>query len=375
MKPKLTGNGLVYGGRLPDRKSCCLPRLCVSGSRWLCVFRSAFSKEQSRGQETLLTWSDNEGMSWTEPEAPFKPLVSDGKPGVFREAGITAGKTGELIAALWWVDYSDPCLPLFNWKTEGMLESKLFISKSYDSGETWATPQHVSTSPFMKSTPLAGHVIISGNKLAYPFEQYKTYDEEGDWLHYSAMMLSNDMGITWDSHCITAHDPEGRMFYWDQRPCSLASGEIFVVFDTFEKGANTRPNIHAGISSNKLQDWSGLWDTGVSGQPGYPLELPDGRISLIYNDRGQNSGIKLRFSCDGGKTFPESTCFLVYSPQITPNKFIQRVNLEDVMAELNQTAVFGYPCQRLLPNGDILVTYYAGDTADTTKIWWARISP
>ncbi len=376
METKLTGTGLVYSGRFTDRKSSCFPRVCAAGDRWLCVFRSGFHREQSRGQETWLTWSDDAGRTWSEPKAPFLPFTLNGKMGIFREAGITAAKNGELIASLFWVDYSDPDLPLFNWETEGLLECRLFLSKSHDLGETWKTPRQVSTGPFIKSTAIDGHVIEAGNQLAYPFEQYKYYNEQGDWRHYSAMMLSTDRGDTWDRSVITAHDPQGRMFYWDQRPCSLSNGEIFVAFDTFEKGSNSRPNIHAKSSSNGLSDWSELWDTGVPGQPGYPLELPDGRISLVYNDRGEeNPGIKIRYSTDGGKTFPDNTCFTVYSPRHAPNRLSQRLNLEDVMNEFGQTAVFGYPCQRLLPDGDILITFYAGDTADTTDIHWARVSP
>lgn len=374
MNAKLTGSGIVYDNILENRRSLCFPRLCVLGERWLCVFRSAYKKEQSRGQETLLCWSDDEGKTWSEPIAPFDPFEFEKKPGVFREAGISVINNNELIASLWWVDHSDPDLPLFNWDTEGLLDSKLFISKSYDKGQTWTIPVNVPSGPFTKSTPIDSHIIITKDKLAYPFEQYKNFYEKGDWRHYSAMMLSDDNGITWDSYTITAHDPDGRMFYWDQRPCVVAEEEIFVVFDAFEKGTNTRPNMHARISSGNLKEWSDLWDIGVAGQPGYPLQLPDGRISLVYNDRGEEPGIKIRVSSDRGKSFPDDTCFLVYSPRISRKQLDKRADLKDVMLELNQTAVFGYPSQRLLPNGDILITYYAGDNADTTNIRWARIS-
>jgi hypothetical protein len=374
MTPKLVANGLIYGGRSPERQSSCFPRLCVSGNRWICAFRAGFTKEQSRGQEVLITWSDDEGQHWTAPIAPFKPHLDGGKLGVFREAGISVGLDGELIVSLWWIDYSNPELPLFNWKTEGLLESKLFLSKSYDLGESWSTPVRVPTSPFHKSTAIDSHIILAGGKIAYPFEQYKNYDEEGDWTHYSALMISEDKGQTWQRSIVTAHDPEARLFYWDQRPCELANGEIYVTFDTFEKGTNRHLNIHARRSSNQLENWSELFDTVVPGQPGYPLELADGTISLVYNDRGENPGIKLRFSRDGGKTYPEETTFLVYSPQSPTHNLSKKLNLQDVMEEVNLKFVFGYPCQRLLPNGDILITYYAGYTADTTQIWWSRIS-
>jgi hypothetical protein len=373
MNAKLTGSGIVYDNLSENRRSLCFPRLCVLNDRWLCVFRSAYKKEQSRGQETLLTWSDDEGKSFSEPISPFKPLEFEKKPGVFREAGISVINNNELLASLWWVDQSDPDLPLFNWDTEGLLGSKLFISRSYDKGQTWTKPEHVPTGPFTKATPIDSHIIVTKDKLAYPFEQYKNYYEEGEWRHYSAMMLSEDGGLTWNSHVITAHDPEGRMFYWDQRPCVVSENEIFVVFDTFEKGSNARANMHARVSSGNLSQWSDLWDIGVAGQPGYPLQLPDGRISLVYNDRGDDPGIKLRVSSDMGKSFPESTCILVHSPRNLHKQLAKRADLKDVMLELNTAAVFGYPSQRLLPDGDILITYYAGDDADCTNIRWARI--
>jgi len=373
-KPRIVKAGMVYAGKSPDRASCCFPRICVCGKRWLCVFRAAPAKEQSRGQQTLLTWSDDEGATWTEPAAPFPPMAHEGAPGVFREAGLSEVRPGELLATLWWVDYSDPDLPLFNWETEGLLGSRIFVSESPDAGRTWKTPRPVRTGPFTGPTPPAGHVIVAGGCLALGFEEYKPYRQEGDWRHCSAMMLSADGGWTWDRHVVVGHDPAGRMFYWDQRACAVGGEDVFVVFDTFEKGAGTRPTIHARRSFGGLAGWSELWDTGVAGQPGYPLELPDGRITLVVNDRGEDPGIKLRWSEDGGRTFPGHTGFTVYAPARPGKQSMERANLQDVMAELNTLAVFGYPCQRLLPNGDILISYYAGATPDTTRVFWARVA-
>lgn len=194
LKVAVIQNGIIYKGIEPDRKSCCFPRICVDGSRWLCTFRSAPTKESSDNQQLLLCWSDDQGKNWSEPYAPFMPQSFSGTLGVFREAGIASLPDKSLIASLWWVEASDPKLPLFNWETEGLLKSLLFQSRSIDGGCTWIKPERVNTGAFQKSTAIDSHMLYTQGLLLYPFEQYKLYDEEGECLHYAAVMISKDMG-------------------------------------------------------------------------------------------------------------------------------------------------------------------------------------
>src|SRR4030042_1085839 len=75
-------------------------------------------------------------------------------------AGIAAYPTAlgadKVLAALCWVDHSDPALPFFNEETEGLLDTRIFLSLSKDGGETWSAPRLIDTSPYKVPTPLTG---------------------------------------------------------------------------------------------------------------------------------------------------------------------------------------------------------------------------
>ena len=294
------------------------------------------------------------------------------KSGVFREAGLSVLPDGTLLAALWWVDATNPSLPLFNWETEGLLASKLYQARSTDGWETWSKPVHVDTGAFNKSTAIDSPILYTHGLLLFPFEQYKLYDEKGDWRHYSAAMLSDDLGKTWTKSVITGHDPQGVHFYWDQRPCVCHDGTVLFFIDTFSKAGES-----CGITGRRFDPATcqvcDMWDTGVIGQPGYPVELPDGTVCMVYNDRGSDAGIKLGLSFDGGRTFPLDARAILYRPE-RPVCAAHQKNLEEVMAVLNKQAVFGYPCLQSLPDGHILMCYYAGETADTTEIRWMEVT-
>ena len=113
---------------------------------------------------------------------------------------------------------------------------------------------------FRKSTVIDSHMLYSQGQLLCPFEQYKFYSEEGDWLHYGAVSISKDLGKTWQISCITGHDPKGRRFYFDQRPCVLEDGNVLFLFDTFDKGG-----LPCGITARRYDPstelFSPVWDT------------------------------------------------------------------------------------------------------------------
>lgn len=136
---RITDRGTVVRGKKGSpASSCAFPGVAVLPSgRWICGFRAAPTKAAVGGQQALVTWSDDRGKNWREPFVPLSPPVLDGKRGVFRSFYPTALGSREVLASILWVDASDPSLPFFNVKNEGLLESRIFHSLSADDGETW----------------------------------------------------------------------------------------------------------------------------------------------------------------------------------------------------------------------------------------------
>lgn len=367
-------SGIVYSGQKgTDCQSCSFPWINVlPNGRWICVFRAAPSKAAMTGQRVLVTWSDDEGQSWSKPFDPFISPPVEGKPGLFHGAHLTVVDGHHLLAVLRWVDHSDPSLPLFNAQTQGLLDTRICFSKSADNGLTWSKPELMDTSPFNVPISITGPVLLLPNgDLACQFELNKHYYDTSVWCHSSVMMFSKDGGRTWPEHAITSRDPENRIFYWDQRPGILANGTILNLFMPYDTKTDLYLNIHARESRDNGRTWSAIWDTGVPGQASPPVSLPDGRVVMAYVDRTGVAVIKMRTTDDGGRTWPDNTGITICRAEGGPRTG-KGDSMKDTWAEMFKFSI-GLPQSTLLPNGDILVVYYSGPEADRTDVLWVRI--
>ncbi len=417
---KLLKNGVVFPSAPgTDRQSCAFPQVAVlPGGRWLVGCRAACTKGGKDGQHVMLAVSDDEGGSWrlisgrsrsdrrgldgtggtpapsagnrckpvaagvspADPagqsdngnltSSPFKAPALDGKPGQFRALGLTALGGPRVLATLYWVDNSDPALPFFNEKTEGLLDSRIMCAESDDGGETWSQPVLMDTTPFHGPTPITGPVLLlpDGERVCQ-FETNKSYYDESKWIHSSVLMFSLDGGRTWPRHSVVTRHPT--VFYWDQRPQVLRDGRILDLFWTYDNQAAAYLNIHARESRDGGRSWSELWDTGVPGQPAPVVQLADGRLAMVYVDRTGAPAIRCRTSADGGRSWPVETALTLYE-SVLPSQTVHKDGMADAWSEMGKFSV-GLPATASLPDGDMLVVYYAGPGTDCTSVQWARV--
>ncbi len=353
--------------------SCTFPQVCILPSgRWLCGFRAAPHKAAVVGQRALLAYSDDEGSTWSKPLELFVPPSIEGRPGVFRSVAFTALSSKRVLATLCWVDCSHPSLPFFNEDTEGLLDTRIFLAWSNDEGNTWTKPELLNTTPFNCPTPITGPVLALANgDLACQFELNKSYYEPTAWRHASVLMFSRSGGETWEEHAIVSSDPENRLFFWDQRPGILPGGRILDLFWTFDRKHATYRNIHACESVDHGRTWSTMWDTGLAGQPAPPVPLADGGLGMVYVDREGAPQIKMRSSCDGGRTWPKASEILIEHPQLADQNW-EKSSLQDAWSEMTAFSL-GLPSAAVTASGDVVVVYYSGSSTDQTVIKWARI--
>lgn len=369
---RVIGGGIVFSAS-GDVSSATFPLVCVTSTgRWLCAFRAAPSKLRNEGERVLLTWSDDKGKTWHDPIEPFHAPRVDDKPGTLRFGGITAIHDGSLLAAVNWVDASNPALPYFNETTEGLLDTRILISRSYNNGGTWSPLEIVDTAPFHMPTPLTGPILrLSNGELACQFELNKTYTDLSPWKHASVMIFSQDGGKTWPRHTVAAQDPEGGIFYWDQRPAVLPDGRILDVFWTFDRRNAVYLDIHTSCADPRGQNWPSPHATGVPGQPGPVFSLADGALAMPYVDRTGPPAIKICRSIDDGRTWNVSGSLVVYeSSGRLQTK--QKSSMQDAWSEMYAFSV-GLPNTAPLPEGGAVLVYYAGLKTDETGIRWALI--
>lgn len=349
---------------------CCV----LPSGRWLVSYRAARDKNNTL-QRVMLTWSDDEGKSWSKPFTPFADRKVSGKFGQFRAMACTALGGQQLVAALWWVDASEPHKPFFNEKTEGIFDSYLFIARSEDGGVHWTEPQRVDAERFDKfPCPMTGPILVfPSGEWAAQFEPNRPYDDGTVAHHYMpAFIFSRDAGKTWGGAVQPQIDPQHVICYGDQRPSVLDDGTLIDFFWTFNTATGKFLNIHAASSRDSGRTWSPMWDTGVVTQPGPARSLPDGRIALVYVDRTGSPAIKLRVSDDGGRTFPAETELTLHQPGLA-SQSRDKQNIKEMWDELQKLYSIGLPHMEKLPNGDLLVVFYSGPKTDETDIRWVRV--
>lgn len=339
------------------------------------MFRAAPTKGATAGQQVLLCWSDDEGLSWSSPSEPFQaPEAAEGLPGILRTGHVTALPDGRLMAVLSWIEHADPERPFFNEETEGLLDTRVCLSVSVDEGLYWTPPAFMSPRPYSMPSPTTGPIVCLANgDLICQLELNKPYFDTQPWRHQSVLVFSRDGGQTWNEQHVVSDDPSRRVFYWDQRLGQLDDNTLLDVFWTFDRESGKYLNIHARRSVDGGRNWSAMQDTEVPGQPAAPAELNDGRIALVYVDRTAEPCIKLRTSADDGRYWPaESEQTIFRSARRLENPDSQ--SMQEAWDEMVAFSL-GLPATAKLPGGDLLVVFYEGPTGDRTSIRWCRLSP
>ena len=373
---KIVDRGQVFlGEEGSEYSSACFHGVCeLPEGRWLVGFRAAEKKSDAARQRVLVTWSDDAGKTWSGPMEPFAGKTLSGTVGAWRAGQPTALGGRRVAMVLYWVDASRPGRPFFNEETEGLLDSRIFLTVSEDAGETWSEPRLLDTRPFAMPTPITGPILVLPNgEWALQFETNKSYDDLSVWHHKSVLMYSPDEGRTWPEFVEVAADPAADIFYWDQRPKVLADDSLLDLFWTFDRERAVYLNIHGRVSKDNGRSWSELWDTGVPGQPAPAASLADGRTVMPYVDRQGTPTIRARVSSDGGRTWPDTT-ELILDDRLKQEQEGSKASMQDAWSEMAAFSV-GLPNTAGLADGGALVVYYAGLKQDHTGLYWVRLEP
>lgn len=359
---------------LPDTPSQTFPGIAVTPSgRIIVSWRNSPQKIPLAGQRVLYSFSDDNGRSWSKPADVFIPPEENGKSGTFR-AGFPSWINGKLVMTLCRVDSSIPGKPFFNEETQGLLDCTVYFAESEDEGRSWSRPQRIDPAPFAHlSTPITGAAqVFSDGEMIVQFELNKPYDSTDVWRHLPVLKFSRGGRSDFDRYSIPASAEDNSIFYWDQRPVVLKNDELADFFWTWDNVNSVYHNISMSHSADRGRSWSKPADTGVSGQPGQPVEFADGSLLLPLVDRSGKPEICARISMDKGKTFTGEVCRVSNS-----DIGMQTARQQDLNGAWDEMGKFslGLPSGAASGHNTAYIVWYEGKDTDHTSIKFAEIAP
>ena len=282
--------------------------------------------------------------------------------GSLRVCYLTELSPGHLIAASLWVDRTTyPNQPLFNEASEGCLPMAIILADSYDFGATW-TPWRVVSMPDDIGPPSLTNPILNlgDGRLALSVETNKAYQDAGKWYQRAVFLHSHDLGQTWGEPITVAQDPRGRIFNWDLRVGLAPNGQLASFAWTYDSDRDTYRNIHRRLSDDGGETWTTAEDLGITDQAARPAILPDGRVVLAWVDRFNTQSIRARLAPSLDAPFDPASEVIIYQHKASVRQGNATSNTGEQLSDMGLWT-FGLPFCEALPNGKVMVVYYAGD--------------
>lgn len=368
----ITSGTLTQGERGTDRAILTFAQVVVLSSGDLLATCRAGSSKDCADETIEVFRSTDGGQTWAGPTRPFVIPEVNGAGGSLRLCYLTELAPDYLLAAAMWIDRTTyPGQPLFNAQTEGCLPMEILLAESEDEGRSWSEWRHIPMPAEIGPASLTNPLLsLRDGSLAMSIETNKHYMDSSRWYQKVVFFHSGDWGKSWGDPVVAGQDPTGRIFNWDLRACVAADGPIATFAWTYDTETASYRNIHRRISRDHGYTWSTPEDLAIADQAGPPAVLPDGRVVMAWVDRFGSHSIRARIAAAVDAPFEPASEVVIYTHGSEAKR---DDNTGDLLAEMGAWS-FGLPAATALPDGDVLVVYYAGDDG-AMDIRWARLRP
>lgn len=352
------------------RANLTFPSVTALANGTLLATLRAGDEKDSPKERIAFYCSGDKGLTWSAPSYPFEPPTVRGVGGTLKLCYITELAPNRLLAAAMWVDRTTyPGKPLFNAETEGCLPMVILLANSDDNGASWTDWREVPMPEEIGPASLTSPIMrLADGRLAMSIETNKTYLDASKWLQRAVFFHSADEGQSWTGPVTVAEDPSGRIFNWDLRCAVAPDGRVGSFAWTYDTATASYLNIHRRISADGGASWSAAEDLGFADQAARPAVLLDGRVVLAWVDRFGTRSIRARLARSIDAPFQDEVEIYAHAKAQAASS-----DTGDMLASMDVWS-FGLPSATALPDGDVLVVYYAGEPK-ALDVRWAKLRP
>ena len=218
-----------------------------------------------------------------------------------------------------------------------------FTRYTDDDGVHWTSPAYLPPVPGARDVvpgkralhggAIRGRPAESDGEILLPTYMNRNPEEKTAAFTYA----SSDNGETWEFRSVTAFDAAGNVDMDEPGFYRTPSGRIIC----FIRTTGLDDHLVTAESTDNGRTWSSWRKREVIGHPYTAIELPDGRVFLIYGYRHEPFGIRARVldpECSNLDTAPE---FVIRDDGLSGD--------------------LGYPWATVLSDGRVLALYYIYD--------------
>jgi len=371
---KILDSGVVYKNEEPNMRYFQARQPAVralSASEYLCIYNHGTAMEsvdntlaQVRTTDGGKTWR-HEGFILESLHVPKQPVYSYFAPHLGKM------KNGDLCLLSVRFRRENPELRVYNPQTGGCLPCDTTYFLSSDNGQTWRGPHIIPLPKGVVGYGCGPILETHDNRWMVSFETWKAFADPAPIKTRNFVLFSDDHGKTWNDEQVIVEDLTAAKVYWDTIFNIHRDGAILGLMWTHDLKAAKDLPLHRTFSADNGKTWFGPEPTNLEGQINVTMELPDGRLFVIYNRRNcERPGVYTALSKDKGKTWDIANGMQIWDALGSANF---GTNLGQTFLENLATFAFGRPDAHLINESEMIIVFWATQNM-ITHVRWCKLA-
>lgn len=351
---KVKFSSLIYDNPLPQLRSrqAAFPFLAeLDDGTILAAYQIGEAFESVDGTSYISKSTDG-GKTWSGPYPMFDksgeviPITDCCK--------VTSLGGGKLVGIGYEYDRTHPEWPIGNPQTGGLIDDRVYITRSHDNGQTWSAHESVANHWGLHTEASAPITVLKNGDWITPITGFPDWSGKMSDRLCGRLLRSSDEGKTWNDDTVCMEFDGDCVTCYEQRACQLEkSGAIVVIGWNENVQSGERLNNHYTISYDNGKTFCKPIDTGVHGQASSVCAIGEDKLLALHAVRRDTDepGIYgyIVDLADGRWNIQEQQ--LIWAPS-TP--VLRDAKAADIFAFLK----FGQPGAIRLKNGDIMMSHW-----------------